>query len=220
MQTCSSSSWKYSIAITYERQTGLTIAFIHGLRADEIAELMAQIKASIDDTVVPTLIPTLLLTERLENAIHSNHDSNITIVRNEYDTHVRTEWHTGKACCRSHTKHTTTQHIIDTMDFDAVSRELTSVANKLAYSELVCNLHFPMLDELDELGNVIATAATSRPPRLALTAKRLQDRTRSLRTSFQAALCLAQCLTKRANALNQHVRHPYLYHILFSNNQG
>jgi hypothetical protein len=86
-----------------------------------------------------------------------------------------------------------------------VTNELTSILNKMAYCEFVCNVHLPMLDDLDKMNEQIAAASTYPNERVIQALQSLRGRNEFLRSSFKGVLARAQYLSKRAQALVQTV---------------
>ena len=207
MQTRVSTTLKYSIVVSHNSKRRLTRAFIHGLKAHEALDIVEDIRLNMETIVLPTLLPTLLIARRLCSAIDSNGDSNTSIVRMEHQTGVKTKWHPSKPCCGTHdTSQTLGAVQPDNVDFDPVYKELTSVLAKTAYSEFVCSVHLPTLDDLDDINQMLVAATDTDVTRMKLAAEKLRERNEYIRATLKGTLLRAQYLSKRAQALLQTVR--------------
>jgi hypothetical protein len=161
----------------------------------------------METIVLPTLLPTLLIARRLCSAIDSNGECNTSIVRMEYQTGVKTRWHPSKPCCCTHDTSETLGGVQpDNVDFDPVYKELTSVLAKTAYSEFVCSVHLPTLDDLDNINQMLVAATGTDVTRMKLAAHQLRERNEYIRATLKGTLLRAQYLSKRAQALLQTVR--------------
>ena len=207
MQTRASTTLKYTVAVSHNAKRRLTKAFIHGLKAPEALGIAGDLRSNIENIILPTLIPTLLVERRLSSAIESNDDSNTSIILVENQTGVKTRWHPTKQCCCTRDASPTCGGAqLDAVDFDPLCKELTSVLAKTAYSEFVCNVHLPTLDELDDINDILVAATDTDAKRMELAARRLRERNERLRATVKGTLLRAQYLSKRAQALLQTVR--------------
>lgn len=213
MQNTISTTTKFSMSVSYDPKRRLTTVFVHGPEFDEFTILADQVRNSIENIALPTLIPTLLLSKRVGSAVQKIKDSHGSIVDVEDHTGVETNWHPGRPCCcstRFEGKMRPGNRLHD-IDFDRVTNELTSILNKMAYCEFVCNVHLPMLDDLDGLNEQIAAASTYSNDRVIQALQSLRGRNEFLRSSFKGVLIRSQYLSKRAQALVQTVsidEHP------------
>jgi hypothetical protein len=207
MQNCFSTTSKFSAVITYNATKPLTKAFIHGLKAQEITTLIEEIRNNTDNLCLPTLLPILLLANRVNSAVAKIRDSHDAIVQIEHDTRVKTNWHPSKACCADHQIQPTPSSHLETINFDQVTNELTSVLTKMAYCEFICNVHLPMLQDLDEISDYCAASMSVGDTTSVKSALRsLRGKTEYLRSSLKGVQARAQYLSKRSEAVVQTVR--------------
>ena len=196
----------FSVALSYQSQRHITSAFVHGLSGSERDSLIAQFIANRDVLGLPTLLPYLLLTTRGASAMTKVLKCHRQIVDTEFQTGVRTDWHPSRSRCSSHQTPDVQPQYHVTLDFDRVTRDLTSVSSKVAYCEYICEVHLPMLHKFDEINRRILEAAPQKyKKRLEIAKCRIRMHTNLLRSSLTGTLCRAKYLSKRAQAQVQNV---------------
>ena len=136
--------------------------------------------------------------------VRDGHDS---IVQIEHEIGLKTNWHPGRDCCSIHQKRLTLDERLETINFDNVTIELTSLLTKMAYSELISNAHVQMLTTLDEISDDIAANVPTNMLTKAQNARcNLRAQNEYARSSLKGVMYRAQYLSKRAEALVQTVR--------------
>lgn len=207
MQNITSTRTKFSMAVNYDPSKRLTTIFVHGPEPDEISNLFDNVKSNLSNIALPTLIPTLLFRERLASAVQKVKDSHNSIIGVEEHTGVKTKWRPDGSwrpdISRRGKQHD--ENRLHAINFDQVTDELTSILNKMAYCEFVCNVYLPMLDDLDNMNNNIAAVSSETKDAVKLAQRNLRAQNEFLRTSFKGTLRRSQYLSKRAQALVQTV---------------
>ena len=207
MQNCFTTTSKYSVVVTYNAPRHLAMAFVHGLKSEEIKLLTEELKSNIDNLWLPTLISVLLLANRVDSAVAKIKDCHDSIVQIEHDAGVKTKWHPSKACCAEHHTQPTLTNRLETINFDRITTELTTVLTKLAYCEFICNAHLPMLQDLDGISDCCAASVSSgNTTALKAALRNLQGKTEYLRSSLKGVQARAQYLSKRSEAVVQTLR--------------
>ena len=100
----------------------------------------------------------------------------------------------------------------DFQDFNRVTWQLTSVSAKLAYCTYNCQVHLPMLDELDQINQELVNGSSpGRQPDLQRVHACLQANNAFLRARLQATSVRATYLSQRAQAQVQTVSRTQLH---------
>jgi hypothetical protein len=207
IQNSFTSTSQFSVALTYEPQKRLTSALVHSLSKNEISDLVKQVSEHRDCAAHPMLLPSLLLTWRVASANTKVRECHLQIVEIEHDSDIRTNWHPNKECCSVHQRQLPGRNRYDALDFDQVTRDLTSLTSKLAYCKFLCEVHLPMLDDFDAINNKLLECVSSEhKERLEEAEARLYKDINFLRSSLRATLYRAQYLSKRCKAQVQTVR--------------
>lgn len=90
MQNSFTTSLYFSVALSYDKQTRVTSAFIHGLRDSEVDTLTVQLIENRSLQALPALLPYLLLNMRGLFAMTTVLQCNQHILEIEYGTGVMT----------------------------------------------------------------------------------------------------------------------------------
>lgn len=207
------------MSVTYDSKKKLTLVFVHGPDVDEISAMLDEVRYNMQNIALPTFIVTLFLTQRVRSAVEKIKDSHQTISDVENQTGVKTIWHPGKPCCQDRNGKNNSRNRLETIDFDRVTNELTSILSRMAYCEFVCNVHLPMLDDLDKINQQITMRddfelmsgerltipkASIELRKLALRSLRADNE--FLRSSLNGVHTRSKYLSKRAQASVQTVR--------------
>jgi hypothetical protein len=207
IQNSFTSASQFSVALTYESQKRLTSALVHNLSKNEISDLVKQVSEYRDCAALPMLLPSLLLTSRVASANTKVCDCHLQVVEIENNSGIRTNWHPNKECCSARQRQLPKRNQYDALDFDQVTRDLTSLASKLAYCEFLCEVYLPMLNDFDVINNKLLECASSQhKERLEKAEARLYEDINFLRSSLRGTLHRAQYLSKRCKAQVQTVR--------------
>jgi hypothetical protein len=177
---------------------------VHGLSATELSHFSEQLKAHQSDIGLPMLVPLLLLEQRVRSATTKVRDSHEELVKIENQTEVKAPWLKLKE-----TPHLSapTMSAFKFVDFDSVTRDITSVSAQLAYVEYVCEVHMPMLDLISDMQRrLLANLTPQKTCDLQHTAARLYEKNRSLHSSLEGTLFRVRYLSKRGQVQVQHVR--------------
>ncbi|KAG8525325.1 uncharacterized protein KY384_008969 [Bacidia gigantensis] len=124
----------------------------------------------------------------------------------ERQTGLSTVWHPGKPCCdRLGTPEARSQFTFE-IDFENITRDLTSMTTKVSYCEYATEIHLPMLDSVDDINSKAIARATSdhRDKRIRAEA-RIRVQIKLLRSSLKGTHSRAKYLSKRAQAQVQTV---------------
>ena len=191
----------FSAALSYEPQRRITSAFIHGLSEKELDKLTAQLIANKELLGLPMLLPYLLLAARGTSATSKIRECHRQIVETEAQTGVKTNWHPNNSCCSTHHGLNVSSQDNPSIDFDLVTRCLTSLSSKLAYCEYICDVHLPMLDKIDKINYTTLAAAPERHrKRLENQVHQIRIYINLLRNSLTGSRFRAEYLSKRARA--------------------
>jgi len=163
IQSSFTSTTQFSVALTHDSKRCLTTALVHSLSKSEIANLMNDIIANRENVALPMLLPSLLLTSRVRYASIKVRESHEEIMDIEHRTGIRTNWHPVNPCCSIHQRQAAGKHRYDTIDFDRVTNDLTSLLSKLAYCGFLCEVHIPMLDSFDRINDQFAKSPFKEP---------------------------------------------------------
>ena len=135
MQNSFTTTAQFSVALSYDPKRCLTSALVHGLFESEISTLIEQITENRDCIALPMLLTSLLLNSREASANSKVCDCHQAIVKVENETGIRTNWHPNKPCCSVGTiaqRKLERQNRYDSLDFDRLTANLTSLSSKLA----------------------------------------------------------------------------------------
>jgi hypothetical protein len=207
-QNTLSTKTKFSMSVTYNSKKKLTLVFVHGPDADEVAAMIDEVNHNMQNIALPTFIVTLFLTQRVRSAVEKIKDSHHSISDVENHTGVKTIWHPGKACCEDRNGKKNSKDRLYTIDFDKVTNELTSILSRMAYCEFVCNVHLPMLDDVDAINAHIAGPSIDPNAAITLALRSLRADNEFLKSSLKGVLTRSKYLSKRAQASVQTVRMP------------
>ncbi|TPX06714.1 uncharacterized protein E0L32_002210 [Thyridium curvatum] len=203
MQNSFTSTYRFSASLSYDPERRLTKAFIHGLLDSEIATLSDELLARRGDLALPTLLPFILLTYRTRSAIDKVGESHKEIIRLEQQTGVNTRWHPKLACCDSQESHYLHSQG-DGVNLNRVTSDLTSLVSKLAFVDLSCHTHTPMLETLDSIDRRVIEEFSGKEAdctkRLRESELRLRRERNFLRSSLEGTRTRADYLSKRAQA--------------------
>ena len=212
IQNSFTSSSQFSASLSYCPQRRLTQALVHGLSKQEQITLVEKLEAHRNDIGLPMLLPALLLTFRIDSATRKVRDCHAEIVQIEHKTGIRTKWHADKLCCSGDSEsQILTLKRCETIDFDQITANLTSLISKLAYVEYLCEVHLPMLDHFDAIHSraVDSIADQSMKARTQQVEARLKTKLNFFRSSLKGTLVRAKYLSKRGQGQVQTVRNHY-----------
>ena len=196
---------RFSAVVVHDSSKCQTKVLIHNLKGQEISKFIEELAEHQCNFGLPTLVPTLLLAGRAESAISKTQDCHDSIVRIEHDTAIKTKWHSSKACCDFHEQRQIATNRLETLDFDGVTRQLTSLLSKLAYCEFLANVHIPMLEEFDKINSMLTTNSTTNGVRLRNAERMLRAKNERLKCALKGVSFRAQFLSKRTQAQVQTV---------------
>lgn len=180
----------------------MTSALLNGLQEHEILGLYTRLRHSQDYIALPMLLPALLLELRVKSVTRKVMDSHQEICDVEDETGLRTQWYLQKDSRREQD----CSRPWETSNLHRISRQLTSVSAKLAYCTYTCQVHLPMLDELNQVNRkCIKSFPPSRKTDLERVNARLQANNALLRGLLQASFLRATYLSQRAQAQAQTV---------------
>ena len=206
MQNSFTSTTQFSVALSYDPERRLTSALLHSLSENEIDSLITELVAHQEDIALPMLLPSLLLTSRVASANTKVRDCHQQIVEIEHETGIQTNWHPNKPCCSIHQTQSSGLNRYDTIAFDRVTADLTSLSSKLAYCEYLGHVHLPMIKEFDQINHrYLEKASFAHRGTHDKTFSRLHRENEFLRSSLSATLSRAQYLSKRCQAQVQTV---------------
>ena len=201
----------FAAALTFDPQEHTTLALITGLQKHEISNICVRLRHSQDYTALPMLLPALLLEGRVDSTTRRVVESHQEIYDVEQVTGLLTTWDlpSGSGRESSSPKLWGTQ---DFQDFNRVTWQLTSVSAKLAYCTYNCQVHLPMLDELDQIDQELVNGSPpGRQPDLQRVNACLQANNAFLRARLQATSVRATYLSQRAQAQVQTVSRTQLH---------
>ena len=192
----------FAAALTFDPQQHTTLALVAGLKKHEILHICTRLRYSQDYITLPMLLPALLLELRVDSATRTVADSHREIYNIEQETGLRTDFGFSNDSARDPSD----SKQWETNDFNRISRQLTSVTAKLAHCISMCQMHLPMIDELDLVNQ---EAVNSSPPGRESDLQRVNACLRAnnalLRGWLQATLFRATYLSQRAQAQVQTV---------------
>lgn len=192
------------MTVGYHSAKRQTRVFIHGLKLPEMKSLTTEIETLGSCIGLPTLTASLLLGSRVRIATTRLQHCHQNILEVEHRTSIRPNWHPHQPCCTQHANQDKGQNRLDTIDFDAVTNDLTSLLSRLAYCELLSTAHCPMLTTLDAINQ---SFVDFQPASTTLEAARkiLLAQNEYLNSALTGVLARSQCLSKRAQAQVQTV---------------
>ncbi|RYP51907.1 hypothetical protein DL768_002875 [Monosporascus sp. mg162] len=185
--------------LNFERR--LTMAFVHGLAAEEILHVTRELAKHRGRLALPMLLPTILVETRVQVAIFGVRDCHREIVLVAEKTGLLTKWDSSEALSDMRKNHSI-QNPAETVDFNAVTADITSVKSKLAYVEYLCEIWSPKLVAFDCINShtVQSVPAESARERLVNINRGLQDEINFHLTSLEGMQVRAKHLSKRAEA--------------------
>ncbi|RYP91092.1 hypothetical protein DL770_002796 [Monosporascus sp. CRB-9-2] len=147
------------------------------------------------------LLPTILVETRLQTAIFGVRDCHREIILVERKTGLLTKWDSSEASSDMRKKRSI-QNPAETVDFNVITADITSVKSKLAYVEYLCESWSPRLVAFDRINShmVESVQAEADRERLLKIHRGLQDDINFDLTSFESARLRAKYLSKRAEA--------------------
>ncbi|KAH7403744.1 hypothetical protein BKA64DRAFT_641711 [Cadophora sp. MPI-SDFR-AT-0126] len=206
LQNSFTTTYRFSVALSYDPIHCLTSALVHGLSTSEISTLTTRMCENMDLIALPTMLFSYLLDSRVITGNLRVEDCHSEIMQIEEQTGLRTVWHPHKNSVKDQDQHKNQDHRphrYDTLDFDDLTGKLTSISSKLAFCEYTCEVHLPMLDSFDAINkHFVERSLSTSGEKCNLAAAEAQLRTDNsfMRSSLNGTLFRARYLSKRAQA--------------------
>ncbi|RYP61784.1 hypothetical protein DL771_010006 [Monosporascus sp. 5C6A] len=180
------------------------MAFVHDLAAEEILHVTKELVKHRGRLALPMLLPTILVETRLQIAIFGVRDCHREIILVERKTGLLTKWDSSEAVSDMRRKRPI-QNPAETVDFNVITADLTSVKSKLAYAEYLCEIWSPKLVAFDRINShtVESVPVGADRERLSNIHRGLRDEINFHLTSLEATQLRAKYLSKRAEAQAQ-----------------
>lgn len=209
VQSCWTQSSTFSMVVMYHAQERATTVLVQGLRADEISLLSSGLKSSLEESRQGIWFPLLLPDVLIESKSYSTIEYVDTCHKKIWDIEGVTEIH-AQAIHKEGRFYNETQrnggeqlsNKIVYIDFEDITRGITSVSSELARYEYACQSSLPLLDFLVEMGNqhIIDVQVDEHTKQLFL-AKNAR-----LRSRYNGLSARVKYLIQRADAQRQTVR--------------
>ena len=197
------------MVVMYHAQKRVTTVLVQGLRGDEISFLSSGLESSLEESRqgfwFPLFLPAILIESKSYSTIEYVH----TCYRKIWDIEGETKIH-AQAIHKEGRSYNETQRNggdrlsdgIVYIDFEDITRGITSVSSELARYEYACQSSLPLLDFLDEMGkkHIIAAQVDEHTKQLFL-AKNAR-----LRSFYSGLSARVKYLLQRADAQRQTVR--------------
>jgi len=146
-QSTRSLTGNFCASISFQADLRLTYAFIHGLTTGEVRDCIARLRQLTSLATMPTFIPAILLEQRESTCRRSLTDCQSSIAKVESETGLRTQWWV----LREKRIPKVTLPVLNTVDFEQITQDLTSASTKLAYVRYRCKTYLPILDSMDQI---------------------------------------------------------------------
>ncbi|RYP61761.1 hypothetical protein DL769_007567 [Monosporascus sp. CRB-8-3] len=185
------------------------MAFVHDLTAKEVLHVTRELAKHRGRLALPMLLPTILVETRLQTAIFGVRDCHREIILVERKTGLLTKWDSSEALSDMRKKRSI-QNPAETVDFNIITADITSVKSKLTYTEYLCEVWSPKLVAFDRINSrmVESVPAEADRERLLTIHRGLHDEIHFYLTSFEGVHLRAKYLSKRAEAQVQTVSKP------------
>jgi hypothetical protein len=194
----------FCASISFNPTTSTTYVFIHGLDNIEVQDFKTRLRPLADLCSMPTLIPALLLEFRESISRKSLDNSQDILRRVETETGLSPRWWSTSREERLVQK--MNRRSLDEMDFERITRYITSASTSMAHVEYRCKSHLPVLDMLHQIGK--DCLKISRPSQreahqtAEFSVRSLIDR---LKVSSECTLARTKYLSTRADIQRQTV---------------
>jgi hypothetical protein len=198
---------QFSVALNYDPKKRMTSALVHSLSENEINELSSGLLSHKNNIALPMLLPSLLLSNRVTSAYNEITEGHRWILQIESETGMLPIWNAENVSSGpTPERQIPTKNRYDTIDFNRVTSDLTSLSYKQAYCEYISNIHLPMINDFDRINrSFVETAPSELKSRLEEVYRRLYIEDEFLRSSLTGTLHRAQYLSKRCQAQVQTV---------------
>jgi hypothetical protein len=194
----------FCASISFNPTTSTTQVFIHGLDNIEVQDFKIRVRSVSDLCSIPTLIPALLLEFRESISRKSLDNSEDILRRVETETGLSPRWWSTSREERLVQK--MNRRSLDEMDFERITRYITSASTSMAHVEYRCKSHLPVLDLLDQIGK--NSLQYTQPYQRKVHEKdelRVQSLIDRLRVSAECTLSRTKYLSTRADIQRQTV---------------
>lgn len=197
--------WHFSASLSYCPRRRLTRAFVHGLTIEEMNYMAEELSKCRERLAFPTLLLTVLVETRVQTAIIGVRDCHREIIQVEVKTGLLTKWDSSKPLSEMRRKQPLLN--LETIDFNTITADITSVTSKLAYTEYLCEFWTPKLIAFDRINNGMLEAASAGDDkdRLLKINRGFQDDLALLRSTLEGVKLRAGYTSKRAQAQVQTV---------------
>lgn len=151
------------------------------------------------------LLPMILVETRLQTAMLGVRDCHQTIVQVELNTGLLTKWDSSKPSTAMQQKRPPLNP--ETIDFNTITADITSVTSKLAYTEYLCEFWAPKLVAFDRINcrMLEAISPSERKDKLVKINQGFQDDIALLQNTIEGVQLRARYTSKRAQAQVQTV---------------
>jgi hypothetical protein len=193
----------------YHAQKRVTTVMVQGLRGDEISLLSSCLKSSLEESRQGLLLPLLLPAILIENKAYSTIEYADMCYRKIWDIEGATKIHAQaihkEFLSGNETQKNGGERLSDGIlyiDFEDITRGITSVSSELARYEYACQSSLPLLNFLDQMANQhISTAQVDEHIKQLFLAKNAR-----LRSFYNGLSARLKYLLQRADAQRQTVR--------------